>query len=69
MHRDRVSSTVVESIGYDDESAVLEVEFASGAVYQYFDVPEQVYRDLMSAASMGKAMTSSIIGKFRFAKV
>lgn len=69
MEREPVSSTIVTSIGYDERSALLEVEFASGAIYRYFDVPERVYRDLIAAASVGKAMTSEIIGKFQYSRI
>lgn len=51
MNRKAVSSTIVARIGYHAESAVLEVEFLSGAVYHYFDVLELVYTGLISAPS------------------
>lgn len=69
MERQPVSSTIVASIGYDKASAVLEVEFVSGAVYQYFDVPGEVYFEVMAAKSIGKVMTSGVIGRFRFARL
>lgn len=69
LDRKPVSSTIVTSIGYDSESAILEVEFAGGSVYRYFDVPEHMYRELTAGASVGKTMTSAIIGKFPYAKV
>jgi hypothetical protein len=69
MERQPVSSTIVASIGYDKASAMLEVEFVSGAVYQYFEVPAQVYLEVVSGESIGKAMTSAVIGRFRFARL
>lgn len=69
MDRQPVSSTVVTSVGYDSESATLEVEFVSGSVYQYFDVPEHLHRELIAGPSAGKMMTSAIIGKFRYARL
>ncbi len=35
-------------------SQTLEIEFTNGAVYQYFDVPPDVYRGLMAAESHGR---------------
>lgn len=32
---------------------MLEIEFANGGVYEYTDVPAEVYRALMSANSKG----------------
>lgn len=68
MNREPVSSSSVTSIGYDPESSTLEVEFSSGSVYQYFDVPEQYYRELMSGGSIGKVLNSIIKGQFRYAR-
>ncbi len=37
MERQRVSSTNVQSIGYDPSTGTLEVEFHSGELYEYLD--------------------------------
>ena len=39
MERIAVESSNLASIGYDEASMVLEVEFKHGGIYQYFDVP------------------------------
>jgi hypothetical protein len=54
MVRTAVDSSNLSAVAYDPESAVLEVEFHSGGVYQYFGVPFFVYQDLCDAASKGK---------------
>ena len=36
MERQYVSSSNIASIGYDPDNLVLEIEFLSGAVYQYY---------------------------------
>lgn len=54
MQRIAVESSNLKSIGYDDESEVLEIEFNSGGVYQYFAVPNTIYHGLMNAESHGK---------------
>jgi len=54
MERTPVSSSNLASVGYDVGSAVLEVEFNHGGVYQYSGVPEDVYLGLMNAGSHGK---------------
>ena len=38
MDRKQVNSSNIQSIGYDVQSAILEVEFTSGDVYQYFNL-------------------------------
>src|SRR5688572_3679593 len=53
MEREPVDSTNLASVGYDPETQVLEIEFQSGGVYQYYDVPVELYEELMSASSHG----------------
>jgi hypothetical protein len=54
VDRKTVNSSELASIGYDPVSQVLEVEFATGGVYQYREVPAGVHSALMNAASHGK---------------
>ncbi|MBR9860960.1 KTSC domain-containing protein [bacterium] len=69
MERIAVDSSNISSIGYDEESTTLEIEFHNGAVYQYFDVPFSIYDDLMGADSHGKYLAQNIKGKYRFVRV
>ncbi len=54
MDRIPVSSSNISSVGYDQDSQTLEVEFLGGGVYQYFQVPSSVYEEFMSASSKGR---------------
>jgi len=56
MVRQLVSSTNVRSIGYDDATDTLAVEFHSGGIYQYFDVPKTVYAALMLTVVLAALM-------------
>ena len=69
MQRVLVDSTTLGSAGHDAQSAVLELQFRSGAVYQYFFVPPRVYQDLLSARSKGAYFNQSIRGKYRFQRI
>jgi len=69
MNRILVSSSNIRSIGYDPQSSILEVEFTSGDIYQYFDVPEHLYHELMSAPSMGQFLNDYIKYSYRYQKV
>lgn len=60
MQRQPVSSSNLESVGYDAASRTLEVAFLSGDVYQYFNVPESVYTGLMSAGSKGSYLDTFV---------
>lgn len=65
MERRYVESTMISSIGYDSNQAVLEVEFKSnGQVWQYLDVPEYVWFEMESPESFGKFFHSNIKGKY-----
>ena len=69
----RVSSSNISAIGYDAEHKWLGVEFSSGAVYQYFDVPKTIYDSLMytnqMGGSIGKMFNISVKGLYKFTKV
>ena len=69
MNRDSVSSSNIASIGYEEGSETLEIEFHNGGVYQYFDVPKRIYEELMSADSHGGYLARGIKGVYRFSKV
>ncbi len=65
--RTPVRSSALRSVGY--EQRVLEVEFTNGAVYQYFDVPPEVYRGLMAAESHGRYFDQHVRDKsYRYQK-
>jgi hypothetical protein len=53
MERKPVESSTIKSVGYDAEMKALEVEFASGRIYQYYDVPEEIHNEFISAPSKG----------------
>jgi len=69
MHRIQVNSSNIQSIGYDAQSAVLEVEFTSGDVYQYFNVPEYLHQQFMSAISHGQFLADNIRYNYRYQKI
>jgi hypothetical protein len=60
MNRESVQSSMIASLGYDANTSTLEVEFNSGAVWQYYDVPESVYYDMINSGSLGKFFHSNI---------
>ena len=68
MHRQTVSSSAISSVGYDERSAVLEVEFSSGAVYDYLQVPKQVYRALLKAPSKGSFVSRRVRDRYEFVR-
>ncbi len=66
MERVEIVSSVVQSAGH---SRVLEIQFESGRVYQYFDVPESVYEELMQAESKGKYFNAHIRNQYPYQEI
>lgn len=69
MIRKRVNSSNLQSIGYDPKSKTLEIEFHSGGIYQYSNVPTSIYDALMSASSRGSFFQNNIRDRFRYRKI
>lgn len=69
MERKPVQSSNIASIGYDENSSTLEVEFLNNSIYQYFDVPHHIYRGLMQSDSQGQFLAQNIKGVYRYSKV
>jgi hypothetical protein len=69
MERDTVNSSHIESIGYDEITMILEVEFKKGEIYQYYSIPSAIYYALMSASSHGSYLKENIEGNYRYLKI
>jgi hypothetical protein len=67
MEREPVDSSVLASVGHED--GVLEVEFTSGAVYRYFDVPVPVHEALMAAESHGSYFNAHVRDAYAYERV
>ncbi|MBV6622936.1 MAG: KTSC domain-containing protein [Rivularia sp. (in: Bacteria)] len=64
-----VASTMASAIGYDSENEVLQIEFNSGAVYQYSDIDEDTWEDLYSSDAVGKYYNQYIKGKYQSQRI
>lgn len=53
MERTPVESTNLSSVGYDQMTATLEIEFNRSGIYQYHGVPLEIYEGLMNSGSKG----------------
>lgn len=68
MRRNHVDSSAISSVGYDERSSVLEVEFSSGTVYDYYNVPPRIYRDLLKASSKGSFVSRRVRDRYPFVR-
>ena len=53
MDRQPVQSSNLRSIGYDSGLKILEVEFHTWGIYQYVNVPLEIFTGLINASSKG----------------
>jgi hypothetical protein len=68
MDRIQVRSSSIASIGYDQDTKTLEVEFLKGGVYQYFEVLGGMWLGFVAADSKGKYFIAQIREKYRYSK-
>ena len=64
MERTPVESSSVASLGYDEASHELEIEFRNGRSYRYLLVPPAAYRLLLQAPSIGEYVNRVIKPRF-----
>ena len=69
MERTAVRSTDIAIIGYEKDTKNLELAFRTGSVYQYREVPEAIYQNLMSSPSHGIYFRDHIRDKFVSQKI
>jgi hypothetical protein len=69
LERQSVKSVILRSVGYDDSTKILEIEFHSGLVYQYSGVPSKVYTDLMRSSEVGKYFSEKVRPRFQTKQV
>lgn len=66
MKRIPVKSSDIASVGYDELTLTLEIEFKNGSIYEYYRVPKAVYLALMNADSKGKYFRKYIRGNHMY---
>ena len=69
MRDTAVESTTLVKICYDDARELLQLEFCSRAVYQYFSVPAVVHQALLDASSKGRYFNQAIRGRFPYCRI
>lgn len=62
-------STVIANLQYDPLQLLLRVQFVSGAIYEYLQVPETVYNAMKQYREKGIFLNKEIKGKYQFRKI
>ena len=60
MKRKRIDSSAVTSVGYEQASNTLGVEYRNLGVYRYFLVPAPLFQQLLNADSKGRFINTRI---------
>ena len=68
MERQEVDSSMAKSVGYDPLTNTLELEFKTGEIWQYYELPKNVYYEMISG-SIGKYFQAHIKGRYRERRV
>ncbi len=69
MEREAVSSSNIASIGYDEGTEILEVEFNNGSIFEFRNVPLVVYNELMDSSSHGSYFNREIRMSYSYEKI
>ena len=69
LDRELVESTSIASIGYDAAARRLEIEFRSGALYSFREVPVEIHAAFLRAESKGRFFARSIRGKYPHTRI
>lgn len=69
MRRLPVDSSNLASVGFYNDRNVLEIEFRNGRVYQYSDVPEHIFQEILKAESKGQYFNQLIRDRFVYKRI
>lgn len=69
INRTTISSSNLNSVGYDVKTRTLEIQFNEGSIYQHYQVPQEIYVSLMRAESHGQYYSAVIRGAFQSSKI
>lgn len=61
-------SSVIRKYYYKPELQILTMVYVSGAVYDYLDVPQEVFDDFRAAFSKGTYLNKNIKPYFKYVK-
>jgi hypothetical protein len=62
-------SSVISFFKYDAIKKILKIVYVSGAVYNYLNVPDNVYNQFTRAKSKGTYLNKHIKGMFAYEKI
>lgn len=64
-----IDSSVMQKVGHSDEGNILRIVFNSGSIYDYENVPLDVYRSMIRANSVGRYYHNYIKGAYKSSQI
>ena len=64
-----VTSSNLKRVSYNPRSHEMLIQFQSGAVYQYWDVPGNISQGLVQAESPGKFFNQNVRNRYSYKRV
>jgi hypothetical protein len=64
-----VNSSSIHHVGYDHASHRLFLDYEGGRLYEYFDVPNDVYVRLRNAVSIGRFVNYAIKPHYHYKEI
>ena len=64
-----LKSSLIHSVAYNSDYNSLQINFHQGSIYVYYNVPESVFEQLISAESAGRFYNQQIKGEYESEKI
>jgi hypothetical protein len=69
LEKQQIQSSNLRFVRYDAAKKNLEIEFRSGIIHQYQNVPSAIHAGLLKASSAGIYYTENIRNRFRTIRI
>ena len=69
MNRTTVGSPGIAQVGYEEGSETLEIEFVSGKIFQFYNVPLKLFDNLMKSSQKEVYYESNILVRFPYTRI
>jgi KTSC domain-containing protein len=69
MNRTTVASAGIAQVGYEEGSETLEIEFVSGKIFQFYNVPLTLFNQLMKSSQKEMYYESNILVRFPYTRI
>ena len=69
MNRTTVASPGIAQVGYEEGSEILEIEFVSGKIFQFYNVPLKLFDQLMNSSQKELYYESNILVRFPYTRI